>query len=164
MTAEREIELCAGRLELALNPSIGCAISAFEWVDGGASRPILRKCHRPLEKVLDAACFPLVPYVNRIRGGHFNFRGRDVRLRPNMAGDPTPLPGQGWLHPWRVEGSTRFTARLCYDHDPGEWPWSYAAVQEFSLDEHGLSARLTCRNTSAAPMPCGLGFHPYFPC
>ena len=63
-------------------------------------RPILRKCNSPLEKVLDAACFPLVPYVNRIRGGSFTFRGRTVRLEPNMAGDPSPLHGQGWLNPW----------------------------------------------------------------
>jgi aldose 1-epimerase len=40
----------------------------------------LRKCHSPLEKVLDASCFPLVPYVNRIRGGRFTFRGREVML------------------------------------------------------------------------------------
>ena len=31
------------------------------------------------------------------------FRGRDVRLAPNMAGDPSPLHGQGWLAPWQVE-------------------------------------------------------------
>jgi aldose 1-epimerase len=161
MAAESVVALTAGKLNLRLSPSVGGSICGFEW-EGG--RPILRKCHNPPEKVLDAACFPLVPYVNRIRGGHFVFRGRDVRLRPNMPGDPSPLHGQGWLHPWRVEGSTRSTARLGYDHDPGEWPWSYAAVQEFSLHEHGLSARLTCRNTSAEPMPCGLGFHPYFPC
>ena len=36
--------------------------------------------------------------------------------------------------------------------------------QEFTLDERGLSVSLTCRNTSAEPMPCGLGQHPYFPC
>ena len=51
------------------------------------------------ENVLDAASFPLVPYVNRIRGGRFTFRGREVRLAPNMAGDPSPLHGQGWLNP-----------------------------------------------------------------
>ena len=53
--------------------------------------------------MLDAASFPLVPYVNRIRDGRFTFRGREVRLAPNMAGDPSPLHGQGWLSPWTVE-------------------------------------------------------------
>ena len=60
------LSLAAGNLRLELSPSIGGCISAFEWEGEGGARPILRKCHTPLEKVLDAGCFPLVPYVNRI--------------------------------------------------------------------------------------------------
>ena len=158
------VTLRAGALQLTLSPSVGGAISAFEWHDGGRARPILRKCNSPLEKVLDASCFPLVPYVNRIRGGSFTFRGRTVRLKPNMPGDPSPLHGQGWLNPWTVEETNGSTAVLTYHHEAGEWPWSYEARQHFTLDERGLSMRLTCRNTSGEPMPCGLGFHPYYPC
>ena len=158
------ISLSSGPLRLELSPSTGGAISAFEWTGEGGALPILRKCNTPLEKVLDASCFPLVPYVNRIRGGCFTFRGRTVRLEPNMAGDPSPLHGQGWLNPWTVEQAGSSTAALTYHHEPGEWPWSYEARQEFSLDERGFSVRLTCRNTSSEAMPCGLGEHPYFPC
>jgi aldose 1-epimerase len=158
------VTLLSGRLSLTLSPSIGGAISAFEWLGNGSRRTILRKCHSPLEKVLDAACFPLVPYVNRIRGGRFAFRGREIALKPNMAGDPSPLHGQGWLNPWTVERQHETGAVLSFRHDPGEWPWSYEANQEFSLDERGFSVRLTCRNTSDEAMPCGLGEHPYFPC
>ncbi len=88
MTSQSIVELNAGNLRLTLSPSIGGSISAFEWIGGAARRPILRKCHTRLEKVLDAACFPLVPFVNRIRGGQFTFRGREVSIAPNMAGDP----------------------------------------------------------------------------
>ena len=158
------VQLTAANLRLELSPSVGGAISAFEWTDESGDRPILRKCHTPLEKVLDAACFPLVPYVNRIRGGSFTFRGRTVRLAPNMPGDPSPLHGQGWLNHWEVERHDAASAVLTYAHQSGEWPWSYAARQEFTLDRRGLSLRLTCRNTSGEPMPCGLGEHPYFPC
>ena len=158
------VTLRAGLLQLTLSPSVGGSISGFEWNGGAASRPILRKCNSPLEKVLDASCFPLVPYVNRIRGGTFTFRGRTIHLQPNMPGDPSPLHGQGWLNPWTVDESSGSTAVLTYDHDAGEWPWSYEARQHFELDERGLSMRLTCRNTSDEAMPCGLGFHPYFPC
>jgi aldose 1-epimerase len=164
MASQSLVTLCAGNLRLQLSPSMGGAISAFEWIDGDRSRPILRKCHSPLEKVLDASSFPLVPYVNRMRGGCFTFRGRVVRLAPNMAGDPSPLHGQGWLNPWQVEEAGDRSARLGYRHEPGEWPWAYDASQEFSVDEGGLSIRLTCRNASDEPMPCGLGVHPYFPC
>ena len=97
------ITLSAGALELVVSPSTGGRISSLEWIGNGARTPVLRKCNNCHENVLEAASFPLVPYVNRIRGGHFRFRGRDVRLAPNMPGDPSPLHGQGWLGPWTVE-------------------------------------------------------------
>jgi aldose 1-epimerase len=164
MDEESTVRLSTGRLRLTLSPSIGGAISAFEWSDGGASRPILRKCHSCLEKVLDAASFPLVPYVNRIRDGRFTFRGREVSLAPNMAGDPSPLHGQGWLNAWQVDDAGERHAVLSYRHQGGEWPWDYAARQEIALDDGGLTIELSCRNLSDEPMPCGLGQHPYFPC
>jgi aldose 1-epimerase len=164
MAGDEHVRLIAGRLRLGLSPSIGGAISAFEWTDGETSRPILRKSHTPLEKVLDAASFPLVPYVNRIRGGRFTFRGREVRIAPNMPGDPSPLHGQGWLNAWTVEQADEREAMLSFAHEAGEWPWTYEARQEFALDEEGLTVRLRCRNVGVEPMPCGLGQHPYFPC
>jgi aldose 1-epimerase len=162
--AARDVALSAGGLRLRLSPSIGGSISAFEWLGAGPLRPILRESHSPLEKVLDAASFPLVPYVNRIRGGRFSFRGREVRLRPNMAGDPSPLHGQGWLNRWDVEAASDRQALLRFQHEAGEWPWAYEAKQQIDLDELGLSLTLSCANLSDEPMPCGLGMHPYFPC
>jgi aldose 1-epimerase len=156
--------LSAGPLRLELSPSVGGSISAFEWTDDDCARAILRKCNSPSENVLDAASFPLVPYSNRIRGGQFTFRGRQVRIAPNMAGDPNPLHGQGWLNPWQVEQSSGQNAILEFHHRAGEWPWDYEARQEFALDDQGLSITLACRNLSGDPMPCGLGQHPYFPC
>ena len=151
-------------MRLELSPSIGGSISAFEWIGDSGTVPILRKCNGPLENVLDGASFPLVPYVNRIRGGRFRFRGREVRLAPNMAGDPSPLHGQGWLNSWKIEQAEGRRAILSFRHEAGEWPWAYEARQEVTLDERRLSIILTCRNLSDEPMPCGLGQHPYFPC
>ena len=164
MNVPSRIELRTGRLRLELSPSIGGSISALEWIASERSRPILRKCHSILEKVLDAGSFPLVPYVNRIRGGAFTFRGREVRLAPNMAGDPSPLHGQGWLNPWMVNQVDDCRATLSFRHEPGEWPWVYEARQAFTLDNDGLDLTLACRNLSKQAMPCGLGQHPYFPC
>lgn len=163
MTTELLI-LSSPDLELELSPSFGGAISRFSYVAGGDRRPILRESHTPFENVLEAASFPLVPFVNRVRGGSFDFRGRTVVLTPNMAGDPSPLHGQGWLNPWTVEEATHSQATLSYCHEPDEWPWAYEATQHFRLEPGVLWVRLTCRNDSAEPMPCGLGQHPYFPC
>src|SRR4051794_6281303 len=164
MTDDATVVLSDGQLRLTLSPSVGGAISGFALIEAGVSRPILRQCHSVLQNVLEAACFPLVPYVNRIRGGRFSFRGREIRIAPNMPGDPSPLHGQGWLNPWRVEHGRGNDAVLTFHHEAGEWPWNYQATQQFSLDQHGLTAVIACSNLSSNPMPCGLGFHPYFPC
>jgi hypothetical protein len=72
-----------GRLRVQLSPSIDGPISAFEWIGEGYAKAILRKCHTPLEKLLDACSFPLVPYVNRIRGlpGLFALAVKNLRGR-----------------------------------------------------------------------------------
>ena len=158
------VVVSASKLRLSLCPSVGGAIEAFECIDGDVPRPIMRRCGDSLKQVLDAGSFPLVPYVNRIRGGAFSFRGREVRIAPNMTGDPSPLHGQGWLNPWTVEQVSDRSAALSYYHVSGEWPWAYHATQQFDLDDRGLSLTLTCYHAATEPMPCGLGQHPYFPC
>ena len=158
------LKLSSSHLELELSPSIGGAISHLRFGGPAGSVPVLRDRHTPLENVLEAASFPLVPYVNRIRDGSFIFRGRTVAIAPNMPGDPSPLHGDGWLNAWNVERSDEASAVLTYSHEPGEWPWAYEARQEFRLDGCVLDLRLSCRNASDEPMPCGLGQHPYFNC
>jgi aldose 1-epimerase len=162
---DKLVKLHTGDLELALNPSIGGSISSFEWL--GTDRapfPLMRGCNSDCANVLDAACFPLVPFVNRIRGSRFTFRGREIVLQPNMAGDASVLHGQGWLNPWNVLSANEAETELVFEHPAGEWPWTYEARQHFALDDAGLSVTLSCFNTSTDPMPCGLGFHPYFHC
>ena len=152
-------------LELALCPSVGGSITRFEWLGGGGERrPLMRGCHSGSINVLEAACFPLVPFVNRIRGSRFTFRGREVALQPNMTGDPSVLHGQGWLNSWQLLFASETEAELAFEHEAGEWPWTYEARQRFALDERGFSVRLSCLNSAPEPMPCGLGQHPYFPC
>ncbi len=158
------LTLASGPLELLLSPATGGSIARFAWRGEGRTIPILRGCDGDPEHVLATGSFPLVPYVNRIRGGRFSFRGRDVRIAPNMVGDRSPLHGQGWLGAWIVEQASDNSASLAFDHPAGEWPWHYAAEQHFALTADELTVELTCRNLSDSPMPCGLGQHPYFHC
>lgn len=158
------VTLAAGSLELELAPAVGGAIARFDHVEAGSRTPVLRPSPSPLRSVLDAASFPLVPFVNRIRGGRFEFRGQSVQLAPNMAGDPSPLHGQGWLGPWQVERSSEAEAELRFEHATGEWPWAYESRQSFALDDTGLDTSISCRNAGDSSMPCGLGIHPYFNC
>jgi aldose 1-epimerase len=159
------VRLHNGELELVLSPSVGGSIASFDWLGEDRRRtPLMRGCHSGSINVLEAASFPLVPFVNRIRRSRFTFRGRDVVLQPNMTGDPSVLHGQGWLSPWTLLFAADGEAELAFEHPADSWPWAYEARQHFTLDGSGLSVRLSCLNASAEPMPCGLGQHPYFPC
>lgn len=158
------LTLRAGALEVQLLPAIGGSIVRFDRVADGARQPLLRGVDGEIGDVLEAACFPLVPYVNRIRGGAFTCDGRTVSLSLNSPGDPSPMHGQGWRAAWDVAAAGADQATLSYRHAAGEWPWDYQATQRFVLDEQGLSLELACRNLSPERMPCGLGFHPYYPC
>jgi aldose 1-epimerase len=157
--------LSCGALSLILSPNAGGSIARLDYASReGIQIPVL--CGRGSEEdgVLAQGSFPLVPYSNRIRGGRFTFRGREVAIARNMASDASPLHGQGWLAPWDVVRHGEQEAELRFVHEPGEWPWHYEARQVFTLDEGGLTVVLTCTNLSGEAMPCGLGQHPYFPC
>ena len=157
--------LSCGPLTLLLAPSKGGSIARFDYRDAGGERiAVFRGVDGADPAIIDYANFPLVPFVNRIRGGRFSFRGREVALSNNLPGDDSPLHGQGWTSPWRVERLEQSEAELVFRHQPGEWPWAYEARQIFALDSSGLTLELTCTNLSDEPMPCGLGHHPYFPC
>lgn len=169
MSDQELVHLATHSLALWLAPAIGGSIARFERrTAAGQWTPILRGADGVPADALEAGSFPLVPYCNRIRNGRFTFRGREVRLRPNMPGDPSPLHGDGWHAPWEIARQSGDDAELVYHHRPGEWPWAYEARQHFRLvdqgPEQGLDLRLSCRNLAAEPMPCGLGQHPYFPC
>lgn len=157
------MRLANDKLELVLAPEVGGSIARFDYRGEGGPVSILRGAPDSSAAVLEAASFPLVPYSNRIRGGRFRFRGREVSLSPNMAGDPSPLHGQGWLAPWEALRGDH-DVQMRFRHEAGEWPWTYEARQYVTLSDSALAIRLVCRNLSAEPMPCGLGQHPYFPC
>jgi aldose 1-epimerase len=158
------ISLASGALRLEIAPQIGGSIARFDFVSGDGRTSIFRGADGVPSSSLDAGSFPLVPYCNRIRGGRFSFRGREIIIPRNMEADASPLHGDGWLAPWEVERASSDEAEIVYCHESGDWPWRYEARQMFRLDPDGLSLSLTCRNLSDAPMPCGLGQHPYYPC
>ena len=111
-----------------------------------------------------AGCYPLVPFSNRIRGGRFAFEGRSVQL-PIHPGERHALHGGSHRMPWHLIHQQAQSATMVYRHAEGEhgWPWAFRAEQDVVLDGSGVTLRLRVTNESAMAMPCGCGFHPYFP-
>lgn len=152
------LRLSCGDAVLDLNPAVGGSISRLT----RNGKDVMRPTPEGATDALQTACFPLVPFCNRIRDGAFVFEGRKVKLSPNLPGHPHTLHGQGWRSAWQVVESSPTRAVLSYHHAPGEWPWDYEAVVVYELRGDGLRMYLTVRNLSKSTMPAGLGFHPYF--
>jgi aldose 1-epimerase len=159
----RSIELNDWDLRLVIAPELGGAIARFDRLVNEYPVPLFRPMPGTSRDVLQAASFPVVPYANRIRNGAFRFQGREIRLPPNIKGQPLPMHGDGWLHEWRIANAGRHEVELVYEHTKGDWPWDYEARQTFTLSEDALEISLACINRSSDEMPCGLALHPYFP-
>lgn len=146
-------------MQLILDATRGGAILEFSWRD----RPIFRPTPRGAgTDPFSLACFPMVPYANRIAHGRFNFGARAVHLKRNWGAVPHPLHGQGWRSPWEVFAATASSASLIFEGGADEWPWHYLAEQHLQLSHNALSIRLSIENLAHSAMPVMLGLHPYF--
>jgi aldose 1-epimerase len=156
---EAFLELQHGALRLTLDPQRGGAIREFEW----HGRAIFRSAAAAAgDDPFDMACFPMVPFANRVAHGRFQFGRHTVQLAQNWSEDPHPLHGHGWRANWAVVDATNSSATVRFEGGADEWPWRYGCEQRFQLLPDGLSVALSIENLSDAPMPAMLGFHPYF--
>ncbi|WP_052340888.1 aldose 1-epimerase [Salinarimonas rosea] len=161
------VTLTNGELALDLAPALGGAIAGFRVGDV----PILRETTPEMLASGDAtltSSFPLVPVSGRIDRGRFAFCGEEHRLVPNFGDSPHYLHGIGWRSAWDVGVRGGSAATLVLDHDPagdgaGLWPYRMRAELTYALETTSLVMTLAVENRDARPMPCGLGFHPYFP-
>ena len=161
------VALVAGDARVGIAPATGGAIASFTL--GGID--VLRPTPALAPEVRTHACWPLVPYSNRIAQARLDFAERTHVLARNFGDHPHSIHGVGWQRPWAIAAHDATSARLVLDHDAaGEaaraWPWPFRAMQSFALraDATGavLAVRLTLANTGADAFPFGLGFHPFF--
>lgn len=148
---------------LGLVPTLGGSVAAWQWLR--AEGPF--DCWRPWDGAkpdrYTVACFPLVPWSNRISGGGFEHDGRFYPVAPNRVGEPYPIHGDGWLQAWACEqdsaDSLALTLESCrFDGDP----YVYRAQQRFTLVDGGMDQLLRVTHLGDHPLPYGLGLHPYF--
>lgn len=158
-----------GRVDVA--PDVGGAVASFTFRGADILRPTPNDA-RVAGNVRAFACYPLVPYSNRIAGATLRFAGRDHRLARNFGDSPHAIHGVGWQRPWRIVAQSATAATLELDHDPARdgataWPFAFRATQAFAIasgaEATTLTMSLAIANTGAAPFPFGLGWHPFFP-
>jgi aldose 1-epimerase len=157
------LELGDGRWSIVVAPAQGGSLAACTH----EGLEVLKPVDQPTGDSgrAHACChFPLVPYSNRVEHSRFPFDGETISLRPNVAGSPHAMHGHGWQRAWQVtdSDSRRCALALVREATP-DWPWSYRARQEISLEGGSLRLTLAIENAGSRDMPCGLGFHPFLP-
>jgi aldose 1-epimerase len=163
----QRIALRCGAFLAEIWPELGGAIARFErrqFFGRTSCTQALFRSTREQQRYLptDLACFPLLPYSNRIARGCFDIGGHAYELPRNCADFEHPLHGVGWIRPWQVlvQKSDRCAIRLVHAGD-ADWPCAFTAVQEIAVTESGLELHLELINNDGMAMPCGLGQHPY---
>ena len=160
------ITLHTGRAELGVAPGVGGSIAHYRWADGARRHDWMRPASSADLAAGTAdrlACFPLVPFSNRIRAGCFPFDGHAIRLPLNQWPQPHAEHGHGWQAAWKVVERAGDRLTLEYEHAAGAWPFPYRARQDIMLTEDELRVTLSVENRGRETMPVGLGLHPYFP-
>lgn len=160
------IALRAGRLAVDLAPGAGGSIARFTVATPRGPVEVMRAATPEALAAgtgMDTACYPLVPFSNRIAEGRVILRGKETILPPNWPGLRHPMHGDGWSHDWTVERSGGDHADLAYRHDPASgWPFAYRAWQTHRLTPEALTVAIGIENLDGAEFPVGIGLHPFF--
>lgn len=155
------IHLKNDALELEVLPELGGGIKSFNFFTNGIKRPIFRHTVDP-KNVGELGYFPLIPFSNRIKNGHFQWRDKSINLPLNFLPEKHAIHGFGWQSEWQITEQSNTQLVLSYKNNCAQWPFDFAAKQIFTLTDNTLEIELHIENHSNEPMPCGLGFHPYF--
>jgi aldose 1-epimerase len=161
------IALRNAHLSAQIVPAIGGGLARLDAVIGGRLLPVLRGLEpgaqgAPAPLPSQLACFPLVPWSNRIGGAGFVFDGQRIALAPNRAGEPCPIHGEGWQQSWHVLAQSGTRVHLQLDRSNGH-PFSYCAQLRYTLLGSALEVTLEVRNCGPGVLPFGLGLHPWLP-
>jgi aldose 1-epimerase len=149
--------------QVRLAPSLGGSIIDARWRGHDVLRPTTDE-QLALNNARKTACYPLVPFSNRVGFGQFEFDGERHTLHANFAGEPHAVHGVGFQRAWYVGEHSEAGVDMHLTHTPDRsWPFAFAARQRIGIDGDTLTLTLSVTSLDRRRMPCGLGWHPFFP-
>ncbi len=152
-----QLTLHAGAWEAVLLPMQGAAFAALRH----AGRDVLA----PIPAGADPnrgphGAFLMVPWTNRLDHGRLPV-GHTLHSMPiNRPAERTSIHGLARDHAFAVESAAPARAALTQRLDHA--PFHLLTRLEAALDAQGLSLSLSVANLGDAPVPIGLGWHPFF--
>ena len=160
--AARVIELRApgGLARAVVLPEHGGRLHQLWVTAGGRDEQLLWSPDDPSDyagRPTRGGCFPMAPWVNRIRDGRFTWEGREYHVPTD--GKPHAIHGRVLQRAWEVREVSSESCELACPLDDG-WPWAGSAGIGYELADRALTLRLGIRSDERFPF--GLGWHPWF--
>lgn len=118
---------------------------------------ILRQ-HNPQSKAFQYGCFPMIPWVGRMKGGDIAFKDQKYHLYQNKG--QNAMHGMAHFEDWQLVAYKPNFVKFSFQ--VGEpWPWPCQAEQTLELKENKLfmQLKLTCER---GEFPVDAGWHPWF--
>lgn len=146
-------------------PQVGGGLARLDWIGSGAPQALLRALAPDapgMPTPSQLACFPLLPWSNRMAPSGFAFDGRQHVPAPNRAGEPCPIHGDAWQQAWQVTQHTDTMLTLALAR-PDACPFSYSAALRYTLEGAALRVDLGVTNLGTEALPFGIGLHPWMP-
>jgi galactose mutarotase-like enzyme len=104
----------------------------------------------------------LAPWPNRLADGQYTFGGVSAQAPLDEPAHHNAIHGLvRWL-PWRrvSQAQNRVTVACTLHPTPG-YPWMLELEVDYHLGRDGLTVTAAAANPGTAPVPFGVGFHPY---
>lgn len=150
--------------QIGILPQTGGSIAFGRTQHEGAWYDVFRPTHETdYTNSGKCASFVMVPWSNRIRDGKFIFNGQQYQLPINHK-DGTAIHGIGRDVEWTVRKQEAGRIELGMDTRKVKryFPMPFTSKVDLRLNGKKFSISIEIKNVGKAPMPAGMGHHPYF--
>jgi aldose 1-epimerase len=158
-------QISNGAFRLGVAPGHGGCITHVTWRHpSGREVDLMRRGDVTAgSRPSDLACFPMLPFANRIDGGRIPLPdGGTVTVPVNRPAQNAAIHGFGREAPWAIEEHSAIRLKLAQVFAAPGNAYAYRAEQTFTLSPDAVDCLLSVVNTGARALPFGIGFHPWF--
>ncbi len=150
------VTIADGPIEIELLPRMGARLHRLRAFGHDLLRtPNDASAHR--REPFRWGAYVMAPWCNRIAAVPTVVGGELVALRANFE-DGTAIHGQVYAAPWHEEEDGAWMVRGGGDG----WPWPYECQMRVAISNAVVTFELSLTNLAHAPMPAGIGLHPWF--
>lgn len=149
---------------LQLLPEYGATIQSATWTKpDGTELALLEPLQTP-EAGLQAGCFIMAPFVNRIADGCFTFENKHYSMPVNRPEQGMAIHGFSRERMWQVVKAAPDHAVLQDEVSAEDHPWRYTITMDVVIRDTGIRIAISLRNDGTETLPFGMGLHPFIPC